>query len=284
MKKTICLFFSIALLCGQYSVAQLLFEYSHISGIKDENTISQAVQYSNALYDLLPTYVETDEDRMEKEILDKYHTKHSVLREGELGVLEILTPCFKMSKEVSFPVVGGVGVHSDQRVAIERAAKGMRIEMVTRLAMLSMQTYNEKTFVEITDFKRYFTSVYEIANLLADSVEIICENVDSVNNYYVAECFGRVNRDLVKNIAAKVQKDSIDFQQYYSANPLFQIWVKKEIMGFKKNFYLYDSNSPLVIENSQTEEVSKEEEKSIEELKEEFKKALLDALNEDTTK
>ena len=55
-------------------------------------------------------------------------------------------------------------------------------------------------------------------------------------------------------------------------------------MGFKKNFYLYDSNSPLVIENSQTEEVSKEEEKSIEEWKEELKKALLDALNEDTTK
>ena len=61
MKKTIYLLFSIALLCGQYSVAQSLFEYSHISGIKDENTISQAVQYSNALYDLLPTYVETDE-------------------------------------------------------------------------------------------------------------------------------------------------------------------------------------------------------------------------------
>ena len=283
MKKIICLLFSIALL-GQYSVAQSLFEYSHISGIKDENTISQAVQYSNALYDLLPTYVETDEDRMEKEILDKYYTKHSFPREGELGVRDILTPCFKMSKELSFPVVGGVGVHSDQRVAIERAAKGMRIEMVTRLAMLSMQTYNEKTFVEITDFKRYFTSVYEIANLLADSVEIHCEDIDSVNNYYVAECFGRVNRDLVKNIAAKVQKDSIDFQQYYSANPLFQIWVKKEIMGFKKNVYLYDSNSPLVIENSQTEEVSKEEEKSLEERKEEFKKAISDFFNNDTTK
>lgn len=261
MKKTIYLLFSIALLCGQYSVAQSLFEYSHISGIKDENTISQAVQYSNALYDLLPTYVETDEERIEKEILDQYYTKHS-------------------SKELSFSVVGGVGVHSDQRVAIERAAKGMRIEMVTRLAMLSMQTYNEKTFVEITDFKRYFTSVYEIANLLADSVEIICENVDSVNNYYVAECFGRVNRDLVKNIAAKVQKDSIDFQKYYSANPSFQTWVKKEIMGFKKNFYLYDSKSPLVIENSQIEEVSKEEEKSLEELK----KAISDFFNNDTTK
>lgn len=284
MKKTICLFFSIALLCGQYSVAQSLFESSYISGIKDENTISQAVQYSNALYDLLPAYVETDEERIEKEILDKYYTKHSVPREGELGVRDILTPCFKISKEVGVPVVGGVGVHSDQRVAIERAAKGMRIEMVTRLVMLSMQTYNEKTFVEITDFKRYFTSVYEIANLLADSVEILCEDIDSVNNYYVAECFGRVNRDFVKNIAAKVQKDSIDFQKYYSANPSFQTWVKKEIMGFKKNFYLYDSNSPLVIENSQTEEVSKEEEKSIEELKEKFKKALLDALNEDTTK
>lgn len=284
MKKTICLFFILVVLCGQYSVAQSLFEYSHISGIKDEKTISQAVQYSNSLYDLLPIYVETDEDRIEKDILDKYYTKHSFSREGKSDVKEILTPCFKMSKELGVPVVGGVGVHSDQRVAIERAAKGMSIEMVTRLAMLSTQTYNEKTFIEITDFKTYLTSVYEIANLLAGSVEIICEDIDSVNNYYVAECFGRINRDLVKNVAAKVQKDPSDFQKYYSANPSFQTWVKKEIIGFKKNFYLYDSKSPLVIENSQTEEVSKEEEKSLEERKEEFKKAISDFFNNDITK
>ena len=119
MKKTICLFFSIALLCGPYSVAQSLFEYSHISGIKDENTISQAVQYSNALYDLLPTYVETDEDRMEKEILDKYYTKHSFPREGELGVRDILTPCFKMSRYLSFSVLCCGRSHSDQCVTID---------------------------------------------------------------------------------------------------------------------------------------------------------------------
>ena len=56
------LFASILLISGNMA-AQSLF----VSSAMDEETISQAVLYSEGLYDLLPTYIETEEEKLKLE-------------------------------------------------------------------------------------------------------------------------------------------------------------------------------------------------------------------------
>ena len=51
--------------------AQSLF----VSSVMDEETISQALLYSEGLYDLLPTYIETEEEKLKTDLVHKYSKK-----------------------------------------------------------------------------------------------------------------------------------------------------------------------------------------------------------------
>lgn len=250
---------SMLILCGN-----LLAQVSLVVGTKDETTIAQAIQYSEKLYDFLPTYIETEEDKIITSIAHKNTARKAQNRTS--------SPCIENISDTDTTIGAyAENIHTDKDSALRLSLRDMGLQVANRVLSgnLSTKIYNEKIFVDIYELQRYLTSVYELSDLLKNDLQISCTHIDSIDNYYIVTCAGNINRELcnIKSNQFTTNKSLLNhFQEYYCSNPNFQTWVKKEITHLKKVFYLYDSQSPLV----------KEE---VEGKMQEFKKALIEAMN-----
>ncbi len=250
---------SMLILCGN-----LLAQVSWVVGTKDETTIAQAIQYSERLYDFLPTYIETEEDKIITSIAHKNTAKKAQDR--------TTSPCIEDVSDTHTSIGAyAESIHTDKDSALRLSLRDMGLYIAGRVLSDSLSTkiYNEKIFVNIYELQRYLTSVYELSHLLMNDIQISCIHIDSIDNYYIVTCAGNINRELCNTKSNQITTNKSlfnHFQEYYLTNPNFQTWVKKEITHLKKVFYLYDSQSPLV----------KEE---VEGKMQEFKKALIEAMN-----
>ena len=250
---------SILLISGNMAAQSL-----YVSSAMDEETISQAVLYSEGLYDLLPTYIETEEDKIITSIAHKNTARKAQNRTSY--------PCIENISDTDTTIGAyAENIHTDKDSALRLSLRDMGLQVANRVLSgnLSTKIYNEKIFVDIYELQRYLTSVYELSDLLKNDLQISCTHIDSIDNYYIVTCAGNINRELcnIKSNQFTTNKSLLNhFQEYYCSNPNFQTWAKKEITHLKKVFYLYDSQSPLV----------KEE---VEGKMQEFKKALIEAMN-----
>lgn len=252
------LFASILLISGNMA-AQSLF----VSSAMDEETISQAVLYSESLYDLLPTYIETEEEKLKTALVHKYSKKNAQI--------DILPKCIEEGLD-SKTQVGGYGeyIHTNKQIAIEFANRYMRLNISDKLLSnhLSMRYHNDKTFIDVADLQMLLIKICELSNILTNDIQVTCMHIDSIDNYYIASCGGKLKRDN-DDISSKLQclhSDDTSFQEYYCTHPEFKDWIKKSIRAFKESFYLYSIRSPLV----------KDE---VERMRQQFKEALQEAMN-----
>lgn len=250
---------SMLILCGN-----LLAQVSWVVGTKDETTIAQAIQYSERLYDFLPTYIETEEDKIITSIAHKNTARKAQNRTS--------SPCIENISDTDTTIGAyAESIHTNKDSALRLSLRDMGLQVANRVLSgnLSTKIYNEKIFVDIYELQRYLTSVYELSDLLKNDIQISCTHIDSIDDYYIVTCAGKINRELcnTKSNQITTNKSLLNhFQEYYCSNLNFQTWVKKEITHLKNVFYLYDSQSPLV----------KEE---VEGKMQEFKKALIEAMN-----
>lgn len=237
------LFTSLLLICRNMA-AQSLF----VSSVMDEETISQAVLYSEGLYDLLPTYIETEEEKLKTDLVHKYSKKSAQM--------DILPKCIEEGLD-SKTQVGGYGeyIHTNKHIAIEFANRHMRLNISEKLLFnhLSMRYHNDKTFIDVADLQMLLIKICELSNILTNDIQVTCMHIDSIDNYYIASCGGKLKRDN-DDISLELQRlhsDDTSFQEYYCTHPEFKDWIKKAIGDYKKSFYLYSYYSPLVKEENE---------------------------------
>lgn len=237
------LFASILLISGNMA-AQSLF----VSSAMDEETISQAVLYSEGLYELLPTYIETEEEKLKTDLMHKYSKKNAQI--------DILPKCIEEGLD-SKTQVGGYGeyIHTNKQIAIEFANRYMRLNISDKLLSnhLSMRYHNDKTFIDVADLQMLLIKICELSNILTNDIQVTCMHIDSIDNYYIASCGGKLKRDN-DDISSKLKhlpNENTSFQEYYCTHPEFKDWIKKVIGDYKKSFYLYSYYSPLVKEENE---------------------------------
>ena len=116
-----------------------------------------------------------------------------------------------------------------------------------------MRYHNDKTFIDVADLQMLLIKICELSNILTNDIQVTCMHIDSIDNYYIASCGGKLKRDN-DDISSKLQRlhsDDTSFQEYYCTHPEFKDWIKKAIGDYKKSFYLYSYYSPLVKEENE---------------------------------
>lgn len=220
----------------------------------DEEILNQAKQYSDSLYDMLPTYIETAQARTEEEILnrylDKYRPKHL---QGKTELEYVLkSPCVEESLDDYDNSRGwGYAVHKNLREAIEQAYQMARLEIASKYSFPHrLRIYNDVCFLELNDFKEFLVSHYFLSNKLSEFTKITCFEMDTIDNYNIVYCAATFDKSKADTLFQQMEKTQIPpFEEYYNVNPDFQIWVKPMIESMKGLYYLYDLRCPIIKED-----------------------------------
>lgn len=236
------------------------------TGTLDEEILNQAKQYSDSLYDMLPTYIETAQARTEEDILnrylDKYRPKHL---QGKNELEYVKPPCVEESLD-DYDNSGGLGyaIHKNLREAIEQAYQMARLDIASKyLFPHRLRIYNDVDFLELNDFKEFLVSHYFLSKKLSEFTKITCFEMDTIDDYNIVYCAATFDKSKADTLFQQMENTQIPtFEEYYNVNPDFQIWVKPMIKSMKKLYYVYDLRGPII----------KEEERK-------FREAVTDYLN-----